>query len=106
MELVALGIKPFIRFVFHTVMDLTNTRQSTIGQPTGTNPCHLENHASFLLEREVEGINCNHCMKLMSILGEIGICYTRKRTLDFLDALYFNIGEVCINIVFLQLGHL
>ena len=29
----------------------------------------------FLLEREVEGIDCNHCMKLMSILGEIGICY-------------------------------
>ena len=60
----------------------------------------------FLLEQEMEGINCNHCMKLMSILGEIGICYTRKRTLDFLDALYFNIGEVCIHFVFSQLGHL
>ena len=53
----------------------------------------------FLLEREVEGINCNHCMKLMSIFGEIGICYTRKRTLDFSDAIYLNIAEVCIYIL-------
>ena len=60
----------------------------------------------FLPERIVEGISCNHCMKLMSILGEIGICYTRKRTLDFSDV-YFIISEVYTYCVLtIGVGHL
>ena len=51
-----------------------------------------------ILKRKVEGVSCNHCMKLMSILGEIEISYTRNPTLDFFDAIYtLNICKVCMS---------
>ena len=41
-----------------------------------------------ILERNMEGISCSHCVKMMSILGEIKISYTRNRTLYFVDSIY------------------